>query len=718
MSYNKGCCGVVENGHINSLLKRTAAVVLTLLLSQAGTAYQLSAIQFSENQQRTAREVVQRLSRYHYKDVEFGDELSSELLDEYIQNLDPGKSFFTQQDLNEFEKYRNTLDDQLKKGDLQAGLVIFNRYQSRLIKRLEKNLAQLPDLIGNFDYSKDETLETDRAKLPWPADAEAADELWYKRIKASALNLKLADKSNAEIEEVLAKRFRNQILRLEQMNSQDVFQVFVNSLAQLYDPHTSYLSPRNSENFNINMSLSLEGIGAVLQREEEYTKVVRLVAAGPADKHGVLQPADKIIAVGQGDSEKMVDVVGWRLDEVVELIRGPKGTKVRLELIPANAITDEARKTITIVRNKVKLEEQSAQSRIIELVQNDELYKVGVIDIPTFYIDFQARRRGDPNYRSTTRDVQRLIRELEAQGVAGIVVDLRDNGGGSLFEANALTRLFIDSGPTVQIRHANSRVDREPTFSYRGAYYTGPLAVMINRLSASASEIFAAAIQDYGRGLILGGRSFGKGTVQSLTELTEGQLKLTESKFYRVSGDSTQHRGVIPDITFPELYDPEQVGESALDAALGWDTIHEINHIHYYPVQDSLPKLRQRHTERTKDDPDFVYLREQIELLNENRNRTLVSLNEMQRREQRASDKAAQLALENKRRKMKGLEPLAVLDEPEEPLDVDSSQTADASAGDNDDLDPLVQEAGQILLDSSFVFEKVVSNFPPMRSLH
>ncbi len=703
---------------IIKIICRVLALMLAMTVSGHSVATKQSAISFSDKQSRTAREVIQRLSRNHYKDKEFGDELSSTLFDQYLINLDPGKSFFTQADVNRFETYRFSLDDQLKKGDLSPGYKIFERYRELLTERLEKNLDRLPMLVPNFDYTKNDVLETDRSELPWPANQKEADALWYKRIKASALNLRLADKTNEEIQTILSKRFENQILRLNQMNSQDVFQVFLNSLAQLYDPHTSYLSPRNSENFNINMSLSLEGIGAVLQREEEFTKVVRLVPAGPADKSGNLQPADRIIAVGQGDSEEMVNVVGWRLDEVVEMIRGPKGTKVRLEIIPAHAAADDVHEIITIVRNKVKLEEQSAKSSIIELVKNDELHRIGVIDVPTFYIDFDARRRGDPNYKSTTKDVQRLIDELEAQEVSGIVIDLRDNGGGSLYEANALTRLFIDSGPTVQIRHANSRVDREPRSSYRGAHYTGPMVVLINRLSASASEIFAAAIQDYDRGLVLGGRSFGKGTVQSLTQLTEGHLKLTESKFYRVSGGSTQHKGVIPDIEFPELYDADQVGESALDYALSWDTIHAVQHQHYYALDDNLPSLIEQHQRRVKDDPDFIYLREQIALLNKSRARTKVSLNEQERRQQRKDDKAAQLALENKRRKLKGLDILASLDE------TDNDETASAPATDpsastesNEETDPFLQEAGQILLDSQPIFQAIVSRTPVGRTL-
>ncbi len=672
-----------------------------------------TGISYSKAQAKTAREIIDRLTRYHYQELPFDDDLSSTLLDQYLENLDPGKSFFTQQDVDSFEKYRLTLDDQLKKGDLAPGFAIFSRYQQRLVERLEKNLAQLPQQIKNFDYKKDEELTLDRADMPWPQSAKEADDVWRQRVKASALSLKLADKKPDEIEKVLSKRFAGQVKRLQQMNNEDVFQVFVNSLAQLYDPHTSYLSPRNSENFNINMSLSLEGIGAVLQSEDEYTKVVRLVPAGPADKQGAIKPADRIIAVGQGDKKNLVDVVGWRLDEVVDLIRGPKGTKVRLQVIPAGAASEDETKLVTIERNKVKLEEQSAQKEVIELVQGDQLYKIGVIDIPAFYIDFEALRRRDPNYKSTTRDVKRLIDELVAEGVAGIIVDLRDNGGGSLREANALSRLFIDSGPTVQIRHANSRVDREPKSRSNGAYYDGPLAVVINRLSASASEIFAAAIQDYERGVIVGSQSFGKGTVQSLSPLTEGHLKLTESKFYRVSGDSTQHRGVIPDVLFPELYDTDEVGESALEKALAWDTIHAVPHRNYYPIASILGALNEQHGVRAKADPDFIFLQDQIALLAKARQRKTLSLNEAVRLKQKAADKSAELSIENKRRSAKGQELLTELDDETEEEDAVSQAEVAEDKDDDDAPDAFLQEAGNILLDSIMLFKQhVVSQSP------
>jgi carboxyl-terminal processing protease len=667
--------------------------------------------QFTEKQMQTAQEVVDRLQRHHYQEVYFNDDLSSKMYEQYLDKLDPAKSYLTQKDIKSFERYRHVLDDQLRKGKLEAGFTIFKRYQQRLLSRLESNIANLPEMLKSFDYSKDESLLVDPDKFEWPSDVKAADELWRKRIKASALSLKLTKKEPAEIEKVLLRRFENQLTQLKQTKSQDVFQLFLNSLAELYDPHTSYLSPRNSENFNINMSLSLEGIGAVLQREDEYVKVVRLVTAGPADKQGDLKASDRITAVAQGD-EEWVDVVGWRLDEVVALIRGKKGTTVRLQVLPAKSVGEDETKTIAIVRNKVKLEEQSAQKKVIEMVRDDQLYKVGVIDIPTFYLDFEAYRNRDFNYKSTTRDVKRLIAELREENVEGIVIDLRDNGGGSLREANALSRLFIDSGPTVQIRHANARVDREPKSRARYPFYEGPIVVLINRLSASASEIFAAAVQDYGRGLIVGARSFGKGTVQSFSPVTEGHLKLTESKFYRVSGDSTQHRGVIPDIAFPAMYDADEVGESALDNALQWDTIHAVQHRRYQVWDSLIPTLKAQHDKRVDTDPDFIYLADQIALAREAAERESISLNEATRIKQREEDKAKQLAIENKRRKAKGLEPLASLNEEDEDENATEDVAAnEADTGNSDDEvpDPYLQEASALLLDSVNLMRQVAA---------
>jgi carboxyl-terminal processing protease len=533
----------------------------------------------------------EQLEQRHYAKLDYDDALSSAHLDNYIDSLDGGKMFFTRADLKSFEPYRSAMDDAVPRGDLEAGFAIFNRFHERLQERLEKVIAELPTLVPALDFTLDESYLLDGEARQWAGSEQALDERWRKHLKNQVLNLRLSDKPADEIVSTLTRRYENQLKRVLQYNEQDVFQIYANALTELYDPHTNYFSPRRSENFNINMRLSLEGIGAVLQLEDEFTKVARIVPAGPAAKQGELHPSDRIVAVGQGVDGDFEDVIGWRLDEVVDLIRGPKGSTVRLQVLPAKAGSDAPRKVIQIVRNQVKLEEQSAQKRILELPQGDgEIVRVGVIDIPAFYIDFEAMRRGDENYKSTTRDVRKLLGELEEEGVSGIVIDLRNNGGGSLQEANELTGLFIEYGPTVQIRHSSRRVWRDGK-RLRSSYYEGPLLVLINRLSASASEIFAGAIQDYDRGLVVGDRSYGKGTVQTMVPLTEGQLKITESKFYRISGDSTQHRGVVPDIVFPSLYDPEEIGESALEHALDWDQINPVRHRRYSNIDSLVPQL-------------------------------------------------------------------------------------------------------------------------------
>jgi carboxyl-terminal processing protease len=686
---------------------------LALLVALAAPAA-LARIWYSDAQSETAAELVEQLEERHYAKLEYDDNLSAAHLDNYIESLDGGKMFFTRADIDSFEKYRYAMDDALPQGRLDAGFEIFSRFEERLTARLEKVTGSLPALYAAMDFERDEEYTIDAELRSWAEDEAALDERWRKHLKNEALGLRLADKPAEEIADTLLKRYRNQLKRVRQYNAQDVFQIYANALTELYDPHTNYFSPRRTENFNINMSLSLEGIGAVLQLEDEYTKVSRLVAAGPADKQGDLQPADRIVAVAQGKKGPLVDVIGWRLDEVVKLIRGPADSLVRLSVIPAGAASTEVRKEISIIRNTVKLEEQSAQSRVLELPAGDgNTTKVGVIDIPAFYIDFEAMRRGDDDYKSTTRDVRRLLEELETEGVEGIVVDLRNNGGGSLQEANELTGLFIEYGPTVQIRHSSRRVWRDGK-RMRSGFYDGPLVVLINRLSASASEIFAGAIQDYERGIIVGDRSFGKGTVQTLVPLAEGQLKITESKFYRISGDSTQHRGVVPDITFPSLFDPEEIGESSLDHALSWDQINPVRHRRYGDLDPVIPELAELFHDRSAANPDFNFLVDRVALAEENDDLQVVTLNEKRRRTLREEREARALAIENRRRRAVGEEPLESFDT--EPAAETEDNTAALAADDDeedDDRDVLLREAGHILVDALLMREQAYAVHSP-----
>ena len=693
------------------------ALFTSIVFSTAvfATAPDTAVIPIEKQSEQTAlyREIFDRLATRHYRGQVIDDDLSRRYLEHYIDQLDSTKSYFLQSDIDEFNQWQTRLDDLAKRGDVSPGFIMFNRLRERATARLRANIALLENPDYKFDYSLDESIILDGDKRDWLGTAEQADDFWRKRLKDSMIRLLLNDKEEDAARELLVKRYSTQITQYQQRDSQDVFQLYINALASLYDPHTSYFTPRTTENFQINMSLSLTGIGAELNIEDEYTRVIRIIPGGPADLQGLLKASDKIAGVGQGD-EEIVDVVGWRLDDVVALIRGEKDSTVRLQVIPSKGAGAGSSKVISIVRDKVKLEEKSAQSKVLDIVQDDRNYKLGVIDIPAFYLDFEAYRNRDPDYRSTTKDVLRLLEELEEQGVDGIVLDLRNNGGGSLYEATALTDLFIGYGPVVQIRDANQRVYRNQRAT-RPPIYQGPMLVMINRLSASASEIFAGAMQDYGRALVVGSQSFGKGTVQDVTGLSAGQLKMTTSKFYRVSGDSTQHRGVLPDIAFPSAYDPEEVGESHRDYALPWDRIRAVPHSSTDELQPLVAPLLEAHKQRSQNDPDYAHMLSQLELTKSWSQQDALSLNIEARRARSKKWDDELFTLENIRRKKKGLELYADIEawKAESEPDTDSelelaSSDADEQDQDSEELDedediaetdPMLQEAGYILSD-------------------
>lgn len=689
------------------------SITAFILISIAVVAYSLSPSPLLNGQvgthnknQDITLEIIRKLDNKHFLDLKVDNELSSKFLDNYLERLDPNKAFFYQSDIKEIDQYRYLLDDQLKNGDNSAGFVIYSLYKQRLTERLKKVIDLLKKDSVIFDFSKNESIDDNPENKAWLASVAEGDDYWRKRIKSFLLSQKLSGESPEKARNQLVKRYENQLLRINKNSDDDIYELYINSFAELYDPHTSYLAPRTAENFTINMSLSLEGIGAVLQTEDEYTKVVRLVTGGPAQKQGELQAADRIIGVAQGEDGEIVDVIGWRLDEVVSLIRGPKDSIVRLQVDPSDP-AQKGIKTVRIKRDKVKLEDQAAQKAILTLPAEDgSTFKVGVINIPAFYVDFEAYHNRDPNYRSTTRDVIRLLGELEAEGIDGLLLDLRNNGGGSLREATSLTDLFIDKGPVVQIGNGNRQ---QTEVSRSEAYYRGPLVVMINRLSASASEIFAGAIQDYQRGLIVGSQSFGKGTVQSLTPLdSRGNLKITESKFYRVSGDSTQHRGIIPDISFPELLDDTEIGESSYETALVWSKTRPVRYAQYLPIPKVLPPLVERHSSRIAEDPDFLYLSEQKSLLDQFTDKTLVSLNEKVRLKEKAEFELATLALENKRRSLKKQKTFSDYEEFKENNEARNTKRA-ARAGTtviDVEEDAMLKEAGYILKDFSELISK------------
>ena len=672
---------------VNAIVLACSLNAITAVTAES----ELAPIKPESAQPKVFREIVNRLATKHYRIKQVDDALSSDYLAAYIETLDPLKRYFLSSDIQEFNQWQYKLDDLAKRGDVTVGFYIFNRLRERATARLQHNIDTLNNQEFRFDFETDRTITLDAEKRLWFNTAAEADAFWIDSLQDSMIRLMLSDKDQMEARELLIKRYQTQLTQYQQRNSEDVFELYSNALASLYDPHTAYFSPRTTENFQINMSLSLEGIGAELTTKDEYTEVVRLIPGGPADLQGILKPEDKIVGVGQDDQE-IIDVVGWRIDDVVELIRGEKGSVVRLQ-ISTNADTP---KIVSIVRDRVKLEDKSAQSQVLEIESTDNNYKLGIIEIPTFYMDFEAYRKRDPNFKSSSRDVYKLLQDLQAQQVDGIVLDLRNNGGGSLFEATALTDLFIDYGPVVQIRNADQRIYRNHRASSK-AVYSGPLLVLINRLSASASEIFAGAMQDYGRALVVGSQSYGKGTVQDVTQLSAGQLKLTISKFYRVSGDSTQHMGVVPDIAFPSLYNIEKIGESQKDHALLWDQIHRVPHQQSNQLQALIQPLLAKHQQRAYQEPHFAQMVDQLHLTQTWQDEQTLSLN-LQQRETRSEDRDNQLlALENKRRRQQQLPPYPSVEAWEEERD-------NREAEDKEDLitaesDPMLYEAAQILAD-------------------
>jgi carboxyl-terminal processing protease len=642
----------------------------------------------TERHRSIARRVYENLDRAHYSQVPLDDRLSSEVFDLYLESLDGSRSYFLASDIAEFERLRLRLDDSLKVGAVEPAFAIFTRFRDRNRERMGYAIALLDQ---EPDYGLAETFDFDREHAPWPANAAEMNELWRKRVKNDGLSLLLAGKTWPEAADILRKRYERVLKRIDQVSGDDVFENFMNAYARAYDPHSSYFSPRNSEEYRIAMSLSYEGIGASLQLVDDYVTVLSILPGGPAAASDQLSANDRIIAVGQGREGALTDVIGWRLDDVVQLIRGPVGSVVRLQVLPAGAAPGTTERIIEFTRNKVTLEAQAARKEVRKVQRAGRELSVGVITVPSFYQDYNARAAGDRNYRSTTRDVRQLINELKVTGIDGLIVDLRGNGGGSLPEATGLTGLFINGGPVVQLRETGGAVevldDPEPEVAYHG-----PLLVLVDRFSASASEIFAAAIQDYGRGLVIGQQTYGKGTVQNLIPLDRfalgprpefGQLTVTIGKFYRVTGDSTQNRGVTPDIFMPSLISTEDVGESSRPSALPWDRIEGVEFDDEARLAPAVTQLSQTHETRAANDPDFRNLLGDVAAFDELRKQTAVSLNLATRRAERDRVDNERLSRENLRRGAHGLKPLASLDELDETAPTD----------------PVLSEAAEIMAD-------------------
>jgi len=590
------------------------------------------------------------LARYHYKAMPLDDAMSEKIFDNYFEALDSEKLYFTQVDLDRYAPLRTKLDDAISNEDLSQPFAIYNVYQQRFADRMAYARSLLKT---KFDFTVDETLQLDREKAPWAKNEDEVRDLWRKRVKNDWLRLKLAGKDDKAIRDTLDKRYANYVARMKKLNNEDVFQMFMNAYATAIEPHTNYLGPRSADNFDISMRLSLEGIGAVLQTRDDYTIIREIVPGSPADKSGKLKVGDRVVGVAQGNGP-FTDVLGWRIDDVVQLIRGEKGSTVRLDVIPGDGGVDAKHVAVSMVRKKISMEEQAAKKSIMKVKEGGVERRIGVISLPTFYLDFEARRRGDKDFRSATRDVERILTELKKDKVDNVLIDLRNNGGGSLTEAIELTGLFIDKGPVVMQRTAEGRVEVESD-TRAGLAWDGPVGVLINRGSASASEIFAAAIQDYGRGLVIGEPSFGKGTVQTLLDLDRfsesdkvryGELKMTVAQFFRINGGTTQLRGVTPDIKLPVLSDTEHFGESSFSNALPWVAIKPANYVPLGNLKELVDPLQKRHEARIAKDRDFLDLREDMAEVMKIRKENAISLNEAVRRKERDAQDARSKARE------------------------------------------------------------------------
>jgi len=678
----------------------------------------------TEQQSMVCKTVAKFITSYNYKKVELNDSLSTIIYNRYLKSLDETHTYLLASDIQDFDKYKHSLSDDIKNGNLNDVYYIFNVFQKRYQERIKYSIAQLNN---NFDFTKKESFTYDRTDLPWVATQADMDKEWTKRVKYDLLNLVLADKDIAKNKEKLKKRYEDLLLQNSKLNGNDVFQIFMDDFTNSIDPHTNYFDPFNAAQFNMEMSRSLQGIGATLQTKNEYVTIQSVVAGGPADKSHQINPGDRILAVAQGKDGEFQDIIGWRIDNAIKLIRGNKGTVVKLKILPQGKAVSDQPKTIELVRDKIVLKDQLVKQEIKTYNSNGKTYKIGVINVPAFYADFNAARAGDANYQSTTRDMRLILDTLKRANVDGIVVDLRENGGGSLNEAISLTGLFIKTGPVVQVRDTQDQVDvnkdEDPSVAY-----SGPMAVLVDRFSASASEIFSGAIQDYGRGLIIGTQTYGKGTVQSEIDLDKiitpsvaeklglttgqkkpvstgstnqyGQLNLTIAKFYRISGNSTQHKGVIPDIQFPSLIPLDKYGEDTDPSALPFDVIAKSNYTKVADLSPLIPSLRKMHDQRVANSAAYKAYEQTIADYRKSEKQKTVTLSAQELKKQRDDDEAKTLARDNSLRVALGYKPLK------------KGETKPK----NEDLDPLKLEAGQILIDFINTDNKVAKTATPAKT--
>jgi carboxyl-terminal processing protease len=630
------------------------SILLAFILAALNTTQAAANLAPMEQQSEAALLSAKVLSHYSYRRVALDDQLSAQIFDSYLKALDGEKVFFLQSDIDHFAYARTRLDDAILGHDLSVPFAIFNLYQQRITERFVYARSLLKK---GFDFNRKESYQISRKDAPWPKSEAELNDLWRKRVKNDWLRLKLAGKNDKSIVETLGKRYETTLNSLSKVNSEDVFQDFMNAYAMSIDPHTNYFGVRASEEFDISMKLSLVGIGASLYEKDEYTTIKELLAGGPALLSGKLKAGDRIVGVGQGENGPIVEIMGWRIDDAVALIRGGEDTVVRLDVLPAEAGADGKHKIISLVRKKITLENQAAKKSIIEIKEAGVIRHIGVISLPEFYQDFAARQKGDKDYRSATRDVSRLLNELKKDKVDAVLVDLRNHGGGSLDEAIQMTGLFVGKGPVLQQRDSKGNITVDSDTD-TGLVWNGPLAVLINRGSASASEIFAAAIQDYGRGVVIGETSYGKGTVQTVADLDDiakndkpefGEVKMTIAQFFRINGGTTQLRGVTPDISLPSLTDPEDFGESSYKNALPWTQIKATDYTPRGNLNKILPLLIANHDKRVSHDRDFRYMQEDIAEFDKVRDRNLISLNEADRRKEREAQEAREKAREKSR---------------------------------------------------------------------
>ncbi|MDA8607124.1 carboxy terminal-processing peptidase [Gammaproteobacteria bacterium] len=666
-------------------------------------------IPVSAEKQELCQEIYKKMTSEHFFNDKDLSSINSEIFDALVDQLDSQKIYFTKNEIDSFKRkffqFDNPTSYQKKYSksslcyiDLKSEFAFINLYFNRLIEATNYQLREVTK--KNFDFTKKETILIDGEQKKWQKSKFELKKVWRRLAKNDVLTSMLADKELDEATGTIVKRYKNRLRRISQRNEEDVFSISMNNLTSYFDPHSSYFSPKSAEDFEMAMSLKLEGIGALLTTEDDYPTIVSVVPGGPAEKTGKINPDDKIVKISQVEelNSTPTDVVGWRIDEVVQLIRGKAGTKVELELIPGKTEDFSERKLVTITREEVKLEEQAAKSRIIETQRNLQTIKVGIIDLPTFYIDFKAWRNREPDFRSSSKDVEIILRKFIDQGVDAVLIDLRGNSGGSLFEANKLTGLFVSSGATLQVKESNGSI--RPWGDARAKQiWKKPMAVMVDRYSASASEIFAGAIQDYQRGIIIGQKTFGKGTVQKLDNLSSGQIKITESKFYRITGAGMQSKGIHPDITLPSSWDIEEIGESSYDTALPWDEIKPVRFKKFSLGSSLISQLNDKHSIRVNQNPNLQYILDIRKRYEIQKNKEVISLNLTNRKIEKEERQSWSLEIENKRRASLNLETFGSYKDMKDYNDAKEAEDSEKNPEIDVDNDYLLNEGMQILSD-------------------